>query len=904
MPRYIRIRIVAKHFRVGSACPLVNCALLNVASCLVLCLTVAAQTPASDSPAAVSGAATTIAVPPSSHAFRIRSYLSVQANPPIGSTAVGKCIDYGTPVLVLSLASVFLNSCSAAHPIVVQELNNDRHEVILHAGNFIMGIPRIPVNQIGSPAAAAVSDRLLRLFSPLALLTGTVDAVFAFDGDSIILASSRCSSCASPPTQSVVKLQRGRSDNRTPLVVGPRNLADSEFWDFLAADGSVADPTSGFIRVSDRNTLLIAMYRVNQIAQQNNGAAWGSVIEIVNTGEPIDMSLNPASTDSDDSRVNGIHNLVIPTGTTIRGDRRGTNPGPLLLGLYNQDDPQPGTRLMQIDGDYVRITGLRLQGPSGNEDTWPDTIGILIGDPIHSIRQPVQTMIDRNELFNWPTVAIGPSGASSDQDCLNGQPGTFNTDTNVFKPGPIGSVFATLITHNFIHDNQEHGLGYGVAVGRGAGASVLGNVFSFNRHAVTSDDNTANQYLALDNLVLSQRPVYCGLIICKPEQDFDVHGTLSLGGQHDGGFAGYNAEIAWNTFIGGGNFNFDLRGEPCKAPDYFFNNNSGADVGDAFEAYDFFGVKDHPTSSTANLSIFGNTWNAVDPTTLLGVGDFDGDGVADLFLATGTTWFYSPGATAEWRFLNGGRTDRMQSLLLGDFDGDGRTDVVGMNGANLMVSWGGISNWEVLNSLPGVSLSDMAVGDFDGDGRSDILFADGTNWYVSSGGSGPFQFVNTSSFRVNNLRFGHFHICGNGGETDVFGIVGGKWQVTCGARNDWIPLPVSLTANLTNLYVADFDGDGNADVAVASVPNVSGGQLTRWPWQFSHNGAEAFTTNIVSPTASCPDLANAPADRLLAGIGQFGGNSSSDILIWGGNKLCIIPAGVDEAQLQSRQLMR
>jgi hypothetical protein len=88
------------------------------------------------------------------------------------------------------------------------------------------------------------------------------------------------------------------------------------------------------------------------------------------------------------------------------------------------------------------------------------------------------------------------------------------------------------------------------------------------------------------------------------------------------------------------------------------------------------------------------------------------------------------------------------------------------------------------------------------------------------------------------------------------------------------------------------------------VPNVTGGQLTRWPWQFSHNGAEAFTTNVISPTGSCPDLANAPADRLLAGIGRYGGNPGSDILIWGGNRICIIPAGVDEAQLQGRQLMR
>ena len=912
MPRFIRFQMVSERIRIsGLRVMLIGLALAHHPAFLGASFTAGAQEPVPESRAAVApGLAPELALPPSLLSFRIRSYAGMPANPDIAGTAGEKCIDYGTPVFALGLASVFLNGCSAAHLIVVQELNNGRHEVILHAGNSIIGIPRIPANQRGPQGAESASapEMSLRLFSPLALLAGTVDAVFAFDGDSIILASSRCtepsSSCASPPTQLVVKLQRGRSNKRTPLVVGPRNLAVSEFWDFLAADGSVADPTSGFIRVSDRNTLLIAMYRVNQIAQQNNGAAWGSVIEIVNTGEPIDMSLNPASTDSDVTTVNGIHNLVIPTGMTIRGDRRGTNPGPLLLGLYNEDDPQPGTRLMQIDGDYVRITGLRLQGPSGSEDTWHDTIGILIGDPIHSLRQPMQTIIDRNELFNWPTAAIGPSGASSDQDCLDGQPGTLNPDTNVFKPGPVGSDFATLIAHNFIHNNQEHGLGYGIAVGNGAGASVLGNVFSFNRHAVTADDHTGNQYLALDNLVLSQRPVYCGLIICKPEQDFDVHGTLSTGGQHDGGFAGYNAEIAWNTLIDGGNLNFDLRGRPCKSPDLFFNNNSGADVSDAFEVFDYFGVKDHPTSSTENLSIFGNTWNALDPTALLGVGDFDGDGVADLFLATGTTWFYSPGATAEWRYLNGGKTDRMQSLLLGDFDGDGRTDVVGMNGANLMVSWGGISNWEVLNSLPGASLSNMAVGDFDGDGRSDILFADGTNWYISSGGSGPFYFVNTSSFRVSNLRFGHFATCGNGRETDVFGIVSGKWQVTCGALHDWIPLPVSLTADLTNLFVADFDGDGNADIAVAAVPKLSGSQINRWPWQFSHSGAQPFTTNIVAPTNSCPDLASMPTKPLLAGIGRFSGNPSSDLLIWGGNRICIIPAGVDEAQAQSRQLMR
>src|SRR5215472_12237051 len=197
------------------------------------------------------------------------------------------------------------------------------------------------------------------------------------------------------------------------------------------------------------------------------------------------MSLDPASVDPGGG-VNNIHNLVVPTGVTIRGDRRGTNPGPLLLGRYDEQDPQPGARLFQIDGDYVRITGLRLEGPSGSEDTWPDTIGILVGDPLFVNRQPLQTIIDRNEIYHWPTDAIMPIAGANDDFCWNFQPATFHPDLDAFVRGPVGSLDAALVTRNFIHNNEESGYGYGVSVSYGSGASILGNVFSYNRHDITS----------------------------------------------------------------------------------------------------------------------------------------------------------------------------------------------------------------------------------------------------------------------------------------------------------------------------------------------------------------------------------------------------------------------------------
>ncbi|HJT89600.1 MAG TPA: hypothetical protein VJ732_17145, partial [Bryobacteraceae bacterium] len=201
--------------------------------------------------------------------------LAAEAPPPNGfqvRSYTGKCLDYGAP-WPGSGATVYLNDCSAAHAIVVQEINN-RHEVILHAGSQVIGIRAPRVFTTGSPPATPPALYQLELQPYHSFLASTANQAFMLDGDSIILASSRpCinskilpatdnpnayrtadvdppAACPPAPPELVVQPQNGRGANGTPLVVAARNLAEPEFWDFKATDNTGRYPTSGFVEVA------------------------------------------------------------------------------------------------------------------------------------------------------------------------------------------------------------------------------------------------------------------------------------------------------------------------------------------------------------------------------------------------------------------------------------------------------------------------------------------------------------------------------------------------------------------------------------------------------------------------------------------------------------------------------
>ena len=734
----------------------------------------------------------------------------------------GKCLDFGAPPQVTG-GPVYLYGCNGtiAQQLRIVEIN-ERHEVRLYAGNKVVGVKDNGEKDNGFSATRYSGKEIsleLQLQNEADLNTIFArNQIFALDGDSIIWVANR---------SLVVKVQNARGANRTPLVLSTRNFSDEEFWDITATDGSAARPTTGFERVTQANDF------VNKL----NQATWGKVIEV---GASFDLRNSPT--------------LYIPAGVTIRGDRRRTNLGPELLG---------DETMFEIKGDYARITGLRLRGPSRSTDADVSGFGIQVRENLYQ-----GVTIDHNDISDWPVAAVDVRGDADLAVC--------DADTN---GNPHVRPHRTRVLYNFIHHNQKQNKGYGVLVSYGSFPLIGGNTFVSNRHAIASDGRATSGYRAYYNLVLSTVPeqefAYIGL---WKSHDFDMHGR---GDNGFGGVGGQYVDIGWNTFLGTKgrldrwHENFDLRGEPCLLAE-FHHNISLQEQADAVACSD--------CGNRNKLKIFDNQFSSANPTRRLGVGDFDGDGREDLFLTTGAAWYYAPAGNAEWRMLST-HSDSINSLRFGDFDNDGRTDVFAQHGNNWDVSWGGISKWETINGS-GPLLQDFTIGDFVGDRRADVFYADGQTWYISDGGVGPFTAINTSSFRVAALRFGDFNA---DGKTDVFSVVSGNWMVSYSGTSAWTYLRSKLTDSVSSLTVADFNGDGRADLATISLIGS-----TTLAWKVSYSGVGGWVTLRTDglPTPS------------IAAIGRFDGNRSADMLRWHGNFLDIAAGGSGAAQRQSRQDMR
>ena len=283
--------------------------------------------------------------------------------------------------------------------------------------------------------------------------------------------------------------------------------------------------------------------------------------------------------------------LMVKGGVTIASDRG--SDGSLGGRIYQTTG---GARLFTVNGENVRLTGLRIEGPHKETDSVSDT-SVALYCSYRNLE------IDNCEFFGWSDAAIGIAGTGitsnvrSDKtlgkeeftkkmdnddagnigECTDYNP--VGKDANIADVDPKDSAADTKITdtgisdlemkagayihHNYIHHNQMEGLGYGITLSKGGVALVEANYFDNCRHAIAGTGAPGEGYEARYNI--------CGPNwISTSPHNFDMHGFKTGYGI----IAGDTIRIHHNTFMGNTEEMptcIAIRGVPSNGA-YIFNN--------------------------------------------------------------------------------------------------------------------------------------------------------------------------------------------------------------------------------------------------------------------------------------------------------------------------------------------
>ncbi|NHZ84755.1 MAG: hypothetical protein GWP19_02620 [Planctomycetia bacterium] len=402
--------------------------------------------------------------------------------------------------------------------------------------------------------------------------------------------------------------------------------------------------------------------------------------------------------------------LTIPDGVTLASGRgRNGSKGALIFSNNFLETDYLFNYPAISAGNDVQITGLRLRGPDSTSSS------VNYGKQAVGIKQENKNNLEVHncEIYNWYVYGI------------------FLIESD-----------NAIIHHNYIHNNQNPHIGYGICNRNKTNTIISYNIFNRNRHDIAGVKNTNMEppsYTAQYNLIgpdaISHRFDMhgCGYT--------DLWGCPDMYAKDDAGpdnLAGGTINILNNYFI------------PMNYPKYHSVVIRGiprdvANISGNYFPNDYMSEPDYPVrqtlmwgdpinseckpidssyewnltppfdsrNSTANGECVYNGILQVEPNHINFVDNIIGQPVYlrvinwDVQSSNQVLKVVGP----EVRFTN----QDISSFAYGDFNNDGRTDILYQD----YVSWSGLTEWEVHTEYH--SIDPNHIIDFNGDGIEDKL---------------------------------------------------------------------------------------------------------------------------------------------------------------------------------------